>query len=40
MLNRTMYFLTATSDMFRFPVTLNTVARESQNPFGIKDAER
>src|SRR5450631_1759770 len=39
MLNRTMYFLTATSDMCRFPVTLNTVARESQNPFGIKDAE-
>jgi hypothetical protein len=39
MLNRTMYFLTATSDMSRFPVTLNTVARESQNPFGIKDAE-
>jgi len=34
-----MYFLTATSDMCRFPVTLNTVARESQNPFGIKDAE-
>jgi hypothetical protein len=34
-----MYFLTATSDMSRFPVTLNTVARESQNPFGIKDAE-
>jgi hypothetical protein len=26
--------------MFRFPVTLNAVARESQNPFGIKDAER
>jgi hypothetical protein len=31
--------LTATSDMFRFPVTLNAVARESQNPVGIKDAK-
>jgi hypothetical protein len=25
--------------MFRFPVTLNAVARESQNPVGIKDAK-
>jgi CheY-like chemotaxis protein len=32
-------FLTATSDMFRFPVTLNAVARTSRNLFGIKDAE-
>jgi hypothetical protein len=36
--NRTIYFLTATSDVFRFPATFNAVAGESRNPFGIKDA--
>src|SRR5580693_774469 len=37
-LRRTMYFLTAASDMTRFPPAVDDVARESWKPVRIKHA--